>query len=400
MLKYDLKTPEDFMKFVIENKISNIRIFKLDYPEAYNKFTKLISKKDRDKIIKPIRQDYSMFTPEDIENFLKENNISSITELRSRTGAYKRYMSFSEEEKNKIVFPKKIIVDISNLDLSKLECMKKFLLNYNITRRIDLKYKFYSVYEKFKKFPDNIQNELLPNTTNNRLICSNYVSEEEILRFVEDKGITSRKDLSAFYPNIHRNFKNLPEESQDRILLRSIADNTNINTVEEIEEYLKKHRITSRKELGIVNPGLYLKFLKLSEEDRDKLLKKIVSFGEDVIKKLFMDEGIKFETEKCFPDLIDVGFLRYDFYLPDYNILVEVDGRQHYDQRNGYYTESTVLHDKMKVDYAKKKGIPLFHITFAKAALKRCGYFTDVLTDTDTLIEEIRKIGMTNQSTN
>ena len=94
MLKYDLKTPEDFMKFVIENKISNIRIFKLDYPEAYNKFTKLISKKDRDKIIKPIRQDYSMFTPEDIENFLKENNISSITELRSRTGAYKRYMSF------------------------------------------------------------------------------------------------------------------------------------------------------------------------------------------------------------------------------------------------------------------------------------------------------------------
>lgn len=56
----------------------------------------------------------------------------------------------------------------------------------------------------------------------------------------------------------------------------------------------------------------------------------ISSIGEANIQEVLQDNNISFEKEKVFKDFIyedTQGFPRYDFYLPEYNRLVEFDGR-------------------------------------------------------------------------
>lgn len=82
-----------------------------------------------------------------------------------------------------------------------------------------------------------------------------------------------------------------------------------------------------------------------------------------------MDEKqISYEYQKSFPDLIGVndGLLSYDFWLPDKNILLELNGLQHYKPVDwfggdeGFHKQQ--IHDKRKVDFAVKNGLRLIVI--------------------------------------
>ena len=97
---------------------------------------------------------------------------------------------------------------------------------------------------------------------------------------------------------------------------------------------------------------------------------KIISKGEEKIKQLLQDNNIMFETEKTFPDLINPKTnykLRFDFYLPEYNILIEYDGKQHFEQ-TAYWggvkgLEEQKYRDNLKDEWSKKHNIPLIRIT-------------------------------------
>jgi very-short-patch-repair endonuclease len=54
--------------------------------------------------------------------------------------------------------------------------------------------------------------------------------------------------------------------------------------------------------------------------------------------------------------------LRFDFYITSWNILIEVDGSQHTDKQNPYWTPQLTLNDKVKDEFAKKQNVPLFRI--------------------------------------
>ena len=54
------------------------------------------------------------------------------------------------------------------------------------------------------------------------------------------------------------------------------------------------------------------------------------SSGELMISKILTDNGIKFIEQYKFDDCCDKRSLPFDFYLPDYNILIEYQGLQHY----------------------------------------------------------------------
>lgn len=76
-------------------------------------------------------------------------------------------------------------------------------------------------------------------------------------------------------------------------------------------------------------------------------------------------ENIDFEAEKYFQDLKDAGYLRYDFYIPAKNLLVELDGQQHYSQ--SAFGEDGFLrrrHDEMKDEYARSRCIRLLRIPY------------------------------------
>ena len=93
------------------------------------------------------------------------------------------------------------------------------------------------------------------------------------------------------------------------------------------------------------------------------------SIGEINIQKILEQNNIKFEKEKIFEDFIykETGFHpRYDFYLPEYNRLIEFDGRQHYQEIN--YFRNKLLERKnkdiVKNEYAKSHHIELIRIPY------------------------------------
>jgi len=57
------------------------------------------------------------------------------------------------------------------------------------------------------------------------------------------------------------------------------------------------------------------------------------AYGEIYIKNFLESQDIKFETQKSFEGLINPTTnrkLRVDFYLVDFDVVIEVDGVQHY----------------------------------------------------------------------
>ena len=88
---------------------------------------------------------------------------------------------------------------------------------------------------------------------------------------------------------------------------------------------------------------------------------KIVSHGEHTIYSFLLQHSIKFEYQKRFSDLKDKSYLPYDFYLNDFNLVIEYMGRQHFNtSKSSMYRKDIVgiqRRDGIKKDYAEKNSI-------------------------------------------
>lgn len=90
------------------------------------------------------------------------------------------------------------------------------------------------------------------------------------------------------------------------------------------------------------------------------------SIGERKIRIYLESNDIAFEQEKWFSNCRDINPLPFDFYLPNYNMIIEFDGEQHY--RQGHFTHSkleyTQAHDAIKSEYCKNNNIKLVRIPY------------------------------------
>ena len=96
--------------------------------------------------------------------------------------------------------------------------------------------------------------------------------------------------------------------------------------------------------------------------------------GEDIIRKFLTDRKIEFEEQKSFEDCRYINKLRFDFYLPKYNLCIESDGIPHFEKVNwnGKMTNAEMeenlklnqLRDKIKNDYCKNNSINLLRIRY------------------------------------
>jgi very-short-patch-repair endonuclease len=88
------------------------------------------------------------------------------------------------------------------------------------------------------------------------------------------------------------------------------------------------------------------------------------SIGEKNIAELLEQNNIAFIREYKFQDLNNY---RYDFYLPEYNRLIEFDGKQHYID-SGTWDKDTLKErqdrDKEKNQYALNRNIDLVRIPY------------------------------------
>lgn len=94
-----------------------------------------------------------------------------------------------------------------------------------------------------------------------------------------------------------------------------------------------------------------------------------MSKGESRIEYFLTENNLFFEPQKTFKGLLGVGngLLSYDFYLSDYNLLIEYQGEYH----DGNTTNQTIEefniqqeHDKRKREYAEKNDYRLLEIWY------------------------------------
>ena len=95
------------------------------------------------------------------------------------------------------------------------------------------------------------------------------------------------------------------------------------------------------------------------------------SIGEANIAKILIQNNIQFEQQKKFNDAIyeeTKGTMRFDFYLPQYNRLIEFDGIQHFKALGGWNDEENlalvIKRDQIKNEYALSHNIPLIRIPY------------------------------------
>lgn len=104
---------------------------------------------------------------------------------------------------------------------------------------------------------------------------------------------------------------------------------------------------------------------------------------EEHIIKILQKEKIKFQREKTYPDL-KFGYYRFDFFLPQYNLLIEVDGAQHYKFSKLFHKKRQDFlkaqeRDRRKNSYALSHNIPLYRIPYFE--IENIHTFQDILQD-------------------
>jgi len=92
------------------------------------------------------------------------------------------------------------------------------------------------------------------------------------------------------------------------------------------------------------------------------------SIGERLIS-IYLDKiGVNYERQKKFKDCKYKGLLPFDFYISDWNILIEYDGIQHFKPVGVFggeeEFEKTKIRDKIKNEYCLNKNIHLIRISY------------------------------------
>lgn len=108
---------------------------------------------------------------------------------------------------------------------------------------------------------------------------------------------------------------------------------------------------------------------------------------EENVKTILEQKGIKFEYQKSFEWLRDKKPMRYDFYLPDYNIAIECQGGQHFHPIEIFGGKEnfnqTILKDSLKLQLSIEHNIKLLYYTeFNEKAPYKIYY------DFETLLKE------------
>jgi len=92
------------------------------------------------------------------------------------------------------------------------------------------------------------------------------------------------------------------------------------------------------------------------------------SHGEKKIRKILMDLGIPFHSQYVFKDCSYIAPLRFDFYLPDFNMVIEYQGQQHYmpsDRFGGQKAfEETKIRDRIKKEFCLNNNINFEEIRY------------------------------------
>jgi very-short-patch-repair endonuclease len=142
-------------------------------------------------------------------------------------------------------------------------------------------------------------------------------------------------------------------------------------------DYSKVEYKNSTKKVKIICPyhGLFLQSPKDHIKGHGCNMCSNFSNGEKKIERILNDIGVKFIREHKFDGLLSNkgAKLPFDFYLPDYNICIEYDGRQHFEPVEKFggelSFENLKKNDSIRNNWCKKKGVDLIRVSYKNESL-------------------------------
>lgn len=179
------------------------------------------------------------------------------------------------------------------------------------------------------------------------------------------------------YPNTNSEMLvfNLPINKKNFVYNMNIYNKNNGNQSEVLEliedANYKNYEVKVRCECGEIFNTNYRSYLK-GKIYCDKCAQSISKY-ERIVKEFLDDNDIKYIYQFQINSCKDKKPLPFDFQLCDYNILIEIDGEQHfYPVRFGEISEelankkfeSCQKRDKIKTDYCIKYNIPMLRISY------------------------------------
>lgn len=96
----------------------------------------------------------------------------------------------------------------------------------------------------------------------------------------------------------------------------------------------------------------------------------VKSRGEECVEQYLKKHNINYESQKRFKNLRGIGnkLLSYDYYIPCCNILIEYQGKQHYQALDFFGGDDQFIiqkeHDKRKKEYAQNNGYDFIEIPY------------------------------------
>ena len=112
------------------------------------------------------------------------------------------------------------------------------------------------------------------------------------------------------------------------------------------------------------------------------------SKGEDKIASFLKEHNIDFKKEYSFKDCKYKRILPFDFYLPDYNIVIEYQGEQHFKQDRREHSEKLELRqfkDKIKRQYCYQNNIIEIELCYFDNLNEKLYNLLELLEDTKCL---------------
>ena len=91
------------------------------------------------------------------------------------------------------------------------------------------------------------------------------------------------------------------------------------------------------------------------------------SKGEKAIESFLIKHNIRYTPQNKFNDCRNINPLPFDFYLSDYNVCIEYDGKQHFakdDRRSIFYNTDIIINDEKKNKYCLDNNISLLRIHY------------------------------------
>lgn len=214
--------------------------------------------------------------------------------------------------------------------------------------------------------------------------CLRELGYEEIENRTFTIDVSKLEPLSYFE---NMNIFDIEESNRkdfiERLILRLMYDT---NSYVFVSDILGRCHITTYqlKKYEISIPNINAKYGLIANQSK----------FERSIQDYLVWRNINFESQKTFDDCLSPkGFkLRFDFYLPDYQIMIEADGTQHYDKTNNYYSEYLIKRDSIKDKYCESHNIKMIRIPYSQYANKQ--YIEDHI-DEYLVFDKINQISWT-----